>query len=98
MFQERGREGASRVCDLLSPSLDLRIEISRDRRGIPNLLYEFENVEGVFYQLDCHLHTKFKGYWEFEGRQDHGDRIYFRWPEENFHDGKVLVARIGGHA
>ena len=96
-FQEHSKKGASYVCTLLKPKLDSRIEISRDSSGIQDLQFDFENSSGESIVLDCHLHTKFKGYWELEGKRDRGDRVYFRQPDQAFHGGKVLVARIGRH-
>ena len=99
LFNQHKNQGASKVCELLKPELPSIIEISRDRRNIDNLSYIFENRFGQNRNLDCHLHTKFKGYLEGNCHQkDHGDRIYFRHPDSDFHGGKILLVRIGKHS
>lgn len=88
------------ICANLSNELSsevIKIELSRDTNGKPNLYYVFADKEDS-RNLNCHLHSKIKGYFEDATYFDRLDRIYFHQPIVKFLSEKILVARIGKHS
>lgn len=101
LFNMDRAEGLPKVCIKFQAEMDgkpISFGCSTDNDEIDSLQIEFKDeLTNLTKSLYCDPHTKIWDYLENNFHGDHGDRIYFHQPIDDFIEKKILIGRIGQH-